>query len=104
MEIVASHALTAFDGAEAALACAYTGRERRIVTESVLLVTARRPNDDLYRALEGRVGSLRRIGDCDAPAIIAAAVYAGHRYARELDEPERDFAGVPFDRVFDETV
>ncbi len=28
---------------------------------------------------------LTRIGDCEAPAIIAAATYAGHRYAQELD-------------------
>ena len=28
--------------------------------------------------------TVEKIGDCDAPAIIAAAVYAGHRYAREL--------------------
>ena len=104
VEIITSHALTAFDGGEATLACAYTGREQRVDTESLLLVTARRPNDDLYRSLESRVASLRRIGDCDAPAIIAAAVYAGHRHARELDEPEQDFAQVPFDRVFDETV
>ena len=101
VEIVVSHALTAFDGGAATLSCSYTGRERRVEADSVLLVTARRPNDELYRALEGRVKSLRRIGDCDAPAIIAAAVFAGHRYARELDEPERDFAQVPFDRVFD---
>jgi len=101
VEIVVSHALTAFEGGAATLSCSYTGRERRVEADSVLLVTARRPNDELYRALEGRVKSLRRIGDCDAPAIIAAAVFAGHRYARELDEPERDFAQVPFDRVFD---
>jgi hypothetical protein len=29
--------------------------------------------------------TLRRIGDCEAPGIIAAAVYAGHRYASELE-------------------
>ncbi len=27
------------------------------------------------------------IGDAYAPSAIAAAVYAGHRYARELDAP-----------------
>ena len=63
------------------------------------MVTARQPNDDLYHALQQRfesneellLSSLRRIGDCDAPAIIAAAVYSGHRYARELDtEPDPD--------------
>ena len=37
-----------------------------------------------------------RIGDCLAPSTIAAAVYAGHRYARELDaEPVE---GTPFRR------
>lgn len=103
VEIVASHALTAFDGREAVLACTYTGDAQRIAADSAVLVTARRPNDELFRALEGRVKSLRRIGDCDAPALIAAAVYAGHRYARALDAPETDFAQVPHDRVFDKT-
>ncbi|MDH3230085.1 MAG: FAD-dependent oxidoreductase [Alphaproteobacteria bacterium] len=101
--IVTAHALISFDGGEAVLACAYTGREQRIAADAVVMVTARRPDDGLYRALQGRVDSLRRIGDCDAPALIAAAVYAGHRYARELDAPPQDFARVPHDRVFDET-
>jgi dimethylamine/trimethylamine dehydrogenase len=93
VEIVLNHGLSAFDGREATLACAYMGRERRIAADSVVMVTARQPNDGLYRVLSERLAagvpaapkSLRRIGDCDAPAIIAAAVHAGHRYARELD-------------------
>jgi dimethylamine/trimethylamine dehydrogenase len=111
VEIVTAHGLSAFDGREAVLSCAYTGRERRIAADSVVMVTARRPDDGLYRAVsermaagvEGAPGSVRRIGDCEAPAIIAAAVYSGHRYARELDMPESDRARVPHDRVFDET-
>ncbi len=39
----------------------------------------------------------------DAGAVNAAAIYAGHRYARELDSPESDRAQVLRDRVFDET-
>jgi dimethylamine/trimethylamine dehydrogenase len=31
------------------------------------------------------IRSLRKIGDCDAPALIAHAVYAGHRAAQEMD-------------------
>ena len=63
------------------------------------MVTARHPRDALYQSLKRRMDnevqtpfrSLRRIGDCEAPAIIAAAIYAGHRYARELDtEPDPD--------------
>ncbi len=95
VEIVTAHGLSAFDGREATIACSYTGRDRRIGADSVVMVTARLPNDGLYRALSDRLAadapaapkSLRRIGDCDAPAIIATAVYAGHRYARELDAP-----------------
>ena len=35
------------------------------------------------------------IGDAEAPGAIVHAVYAGHRYARELGEPRAD---VPFRR------
>ncbi len=41
--------------------------------------------------------SVTRVGDCLAPATIAAAVYDGHRYARELDG-EVDPDAVPFKR------
>ncbi|MDX1575647.1 MAG: hypothetical protein R3285_05610, partial [Kiloniellales bacterium] len=42
------------------------------------------------------IKTVTRIGDCLAPATIAAAVYAGHRYARELDAPVPE--GAPFAR------
>ncbi|MDP7342469.1 MAG: hypothetical protein QF767_03710, partial [Alphaproteobacteria bacterium] len=38
--------------------------------------------------------SLTRIGDALAPATVAHAVYAGHRYAREFDAPPRE--GAPY--------
>ncbi len=111
VRIVAAHALTAFDGAEATAACIYTGRERRLAAASVVMVTARAPRDGLYGAVRDAIASgapgaprsVARIGDCDAPALIAAAVFAGHRYARALDAPAAN-APVPVDRVFDETV
>jgi dimethylamine/trimethylamine dehydrogenase len=100
IEIVTAHGLAAFDGGEAVLSCAYTGRERRVGADSLVLITARRPNDGLYRQVAerlsdgsaGPVRSLRRIGDCEAPGIIATAIYSGHRYARELELPQ-DQAG-----------
>ena len=55
---------------------------------SVVMVTARLPNDALYHELmalaEAGTGGpqLARVGDCYGPGTIAAAVYAGHRYAR----------------------
>jgi dimethylamine/trimethylamine dehydrogenase len=42
------------------------------------------------------IRNLDRIGDCHAPATIAAAVYAGHLYGRECDEPESP--DIPFRR------
>jgi dimethylamine/trimethylamine dehydrogenase len=49
------------------------------------------PNDTLYYELEpaltdGRLRSLRIIGDAEAPNLIAQAVFAGHLAAREFGE------------------
>jgi dimethylamine/trimethylamine dehydrogenase len=62
--------------------------------DHVVMVTSRDPNDALYTELCERI-DITRIGDCSAPGIIAAAVMAGHRYARSMDAPDRD---VPFRR------
>ncbi len=64
---------------------------------SVVSVTARLPRDELFKTLKGKI-PVRRIGDCFGPSIIAAAVYEGHRYAREFDR-EIDPDGVPFKRT-----
>ncbi len=76
-----------------AIDCVFTGKRDWLPAAGVVSVTAREPNDALYLALSedpaalARAGirSLRKIGDCDAPALIAHAVYAGHRAAQELD-------------------
>ena len=68
------------------------------------MVTMRIPEDNLYYQLsdatqktqQAGLKSLIRIGDCLSPGTIAAAVYSGHRYARELGEPKPE--GVPFRR------
>jgi dimethylamine/trimethylamine dehydrogenase len=94
VEIVTAHGLTRFDRGSVTLACVYSGALRRIDAAAVVLVTQRRPNLGLYDDILATAGgdasqlpfTLERIGDANAPAIIAAAVYAGHRYAEELDE------------------
>jgi dimethylamine/trimethylamine dehydrogenase len=58
------------------------------------MVTARLPMDKLYYQLQNLMESgkakltqsICRIGDCEAPAPIASAVYAGRKYALELDD------------------
>lgn len=95
-----SQALVAMDGDAVTVQCAYTGAESELAADSVVLVTARRPNNDLYQGLEARIGewhsagvhSVRRIGDADAPSTIAAAVYAGHKAGREFENDDADLA------------
>ena len=86
------------------LACIYGGRGSEVAAAAVVLVTSRLPDDGLWQALAARpqlvkeagIRTLTRIGDCYAPATIAAAVHDGHRYGRSFDgDAEGD---VPFRR------
>ena len=108
VSIIEKHALTRVgpDGAE--VEHVMSGRGQILNCASVVLVTSRSSNDTLYHELmadeaaltSAGITSVTRIGDCLAPSTIAAAVYAGHRYAREIDEPSPD--GVPFLRELPE--
>jgi dimethylamine/trimethylamine dehydrogenase len=111
VEIITAHGLDEYDGTSARLSCIYTERTRLLEADAVVLVTARIPNDRLYRDIEGMMASdssgtdadptLAKIGDCDAPAIIATAVYAGHRYARELETETEPAHLVRQDKLYD---
>jgi len=109
VEIITAHGLDEFDGSNARLSCVYSERTRVVAADAVVLVTARIPVDALYREIAGKLESeapgsapaLNKIGDCDAPAIIAAAVYAGHRYARELGTDIEQSYVVRQDKLFD---
>jgi dimethylamine/trimethylamine dehydrogenase len=95
VRIVTGHNLLEVDAEGARLGCVYTGREQRVACGSILLITSRLPDDELQQALtsrqhewrDARLESVTAIGDCHAPGLIAHAVYAGHRYAQELDVP-----------------
>jgi len=111
VEIITAHGLDEFDGSNARLSCVYTERTRVVAADAVVLVTTRTPVDGLYREIAGTIESnssgsvpaatLHKIGDCDAPAIIAAAIYAGHRYARELGTDMERNDVVRQDKLFD---
>ena len=85
--------------------CVYSGRSGEIEADSVVLVTCRAPLDQVWHDLKARrpawrdhgIRSIKAIGDAEAPGPIAWATYAGHRFARELDEPEIGDA-LPFRR------
>jgi dimethylamine/trimethylamine dehydrogenase len=102
VEIEVNVALAAFEHSIATLACVFSGRTHGVPASAVVLVTSREPDEALYRALvdagDGELGvtapqlrraSVQRIGDCLQPALIATAVYSGHRAARELGGTEQ---------------
>jgi dimethylamine/trimethylamine dehydrogenase len=98
VRIVMSHRIVDYEGSQVVIECTYTARRSTIPAASVVTITSRLPNDELYEALSiqtdalsaAGIVSVNAIGDCLAPGTIAAAVYAGHRYAREFDLPEID--------------
>jgi len=85
--------------------CTYTGAVQDLAADAVVLVTSRRQNGAVWRALKARkadweangIKSIKVIGDAEAPEPIAWATYAGHRFARELELPSIGDA-LPFRR------
>ena len=98
VEVIVTHNIARIGAGPVTLACSYTGKETSRDCATVVLVTMREPDDLLFHALaDNPPASLIRIGDGLAPSTIAAAVYAGHKAARELGtDPDPD--AVPFKR------
>jgi dimethylamine/trimethylamine dehydrogenase len=100
--ILPLHNVSEIEAGEITVECVYTGRKHHIACATFVPVTMRRVTDALYHgvvdilAQQGSGPSVVRIGDCYGPGTIAAAVYGGHRYARELGEPASD--ATPFRR------
>jgi dimethylamine/trimethylamine dehydrogenase len=100
VEVYVSRNIVGYDGSGVVLECTYTERQTAVPAASVVTVTSRLPNDELAQSLNEFSGaisaagivSITSIGDCFAPSTIAAAVYAGHRHAREFDWPPTDEA------------
>jgi dimethylamine/trimethylamine dehydrogenase len=107
VQIIVNHDLRKITRDSALLACIYSGESRAIEVTSVVMVTSRLPDDILYHELannneglrDSGLKTLKQIGDCYGPATIAAAVYAGHRFARELGE---EVSEIPFRRELTE--
>jgi dimethylamine/trimethylamine dehydrogenase len=102
--VIEKHAIAAAAKGEVGIQHVLSGRECTLPCSSLLLVTMRLPSDSTFQALttepdrlqEAGIRLVTRIGDCLAPSTIAAAVYAGHRCAREIDTNQSD--EVPFKR------
>jgi dimethylamine/trimethylamine dehydrogenase len=107
VNIITSHELQAVDADRVTLGCIYSGKQLELGASSIVMVVSRLPRDELYYQLASDdqqlraagIKTLKPIGDCHGPATIAAAVYEGHRFARELGEAEAD---IPFRRELTE--
>ncbi len=106
--LVTAHGFEGLVDGQARFSCSYSGKEQAFDARALVVVSCRRPADQLYRDLMSKSGegptdaprSIERIGDCNAPAIIAGAVYSGHKYAQELDAKSDAETATRFDRVF----
>jgi dimethylamine/trimethylamine dehydrogenase len=92
VELLTARDLVSAGAGEARLVDTFTHRESTIPLDSLVLVTARLPNDALAREL-----GVTAVGDALAPGTIASAVWDGRRYAEELDTPPRG-DDLPFKR------
>ena len=106
VQVQVSKVIAGYEGRALRLEDAWSGAVLELPADAVVSVTARIPDDVLFQTLGGREArqpeagafSLHRIGDCEAPGLIAHAVYAGHALAQALGEVGDD--GVPFLRHF----
>ena len=91
--VINLHTIGAITPDTVTLSHIFTETTHEIACHSVVMVSSRAPNTELYESLQedtprlesAGIKSLTPIGDCLAPGSIAMAVYAGHRFARELD-------------------
>ena len=105
VDLHANTTLLAIEVGQVLLHDSLRNRELKLPADGVVMVTARLPEDRLYRDLletldassDSGVRTLRTVGDCQAPGIIATAVYEGYRYAHELGT-HLDSGDVPFRR------
>jgi len=107
VKVISSHSLQEITPDSASLQCVFSGKTRTVDISAVVMVVSRLPDDNLYQELAADperlntagIKTLRAIGDCHGPATIAAAVYEGHRFARELGAEASD---IPYRRELTE--
>ncbi len=103
--VVANSSVSEVGNNEVRLTPVYAGDEISMQCDALVLVTAPQPVDSLYHELsdlmaagDHNVQTVTRIGDCYSPGTIAAAVYSGHRFAREMGDEGVGVDIVPFRR------
>ena len=108
VKLLTAHGLSGLDDDGVILEDVYTGEQHTLPADCLIPVTLRTPSDTLTNELasaqlsvdESSDISVTTIGDCDAPGLIADAVFAGHRWAREIDRAADQSNPMRYDRVF----
>ncbi len=106
IEIIPMKQLVGMSKQSLSLGCVYSNQVQLIECGSLITVTSRTPENALWTDLtalqtdwsDAGITSVKRIGDCLAPGIIAAAVQSGHAYAQaagydKVPEPKREDYG-----------
>lgn len=94
VEIVTNKTVIAATPGSARLACMFSGQESDLACDVIVPLTRRLPVSDLYNGLSAMeddvnaagIKSIKRIGDAEAPGIVAQAVHSGYRAAMDLGE------------------
>ncbi len=98
VNVVSNHGLIGWNGSAATIQCVFSQVESTISADTLIPITAKQPNDQLWLDLQSRQDefhsnnglSMQLIGDGSTPGLIAAAVYSGHKAARELGLPDNE--------------
>lgn len=98
VEMIAHHLTVAAADGEATLVHIWSGRERTVPCDSIMLVTHRVSDCALHDRLQASpedmrasgIRSIHLIGDAHTPGMIAQSVFSGTRLAREFDSDNPD--------------
>ena len=103
VKVVTNQGLIRWNGSAATIQCVFSEVECTVAADYLIPITAKLPNDDLWLELQSKQDefhekgglSMQLIGDGSTPGLIAAAVYSGHKAARELGltAADKDKAG-----------
>ena len=88
VRIVSNHKITRIDVDSVHVSDIYAGTDTTLECNNIIMVAGRTPNTSLYDELASKQADSRQrvyaLGDAHAPSTIAAAVYSGHAFARNL--------------------
>lgn len=105
VEVHSQHLTLSLENNVGSLLHLWSGKERSVEFDSVILVTQRNSVCDIYDELHddgerlagAGIQSVHLVGDAHTPGMVAQSVFSGHRLAREFDSPDPSVA-LPFIR------